>query len=196
MNQTHSSVQDRLLLMAREQFARHGYDGASVRGITSRARANLGAITYHFGSKRHLYTAVIESIIGPLAARVKDAARADAPALDTVEAIVRVIFAHIKANPDMPIIVVREMVGGREVAAPVRRMMGEMLPLLAGIIAAGQRGGTIRAGDPLLLALSTIAQPVYLNLARHAIAATTGIDATDPRVVDHAVAVVRAALEP
>lgn len=195
MNQPSVTAQARLLAVARALFARHGYEGTSVRTVTARARANLGAITYHFGSKRLLYTAVLQSLVGPLANRVRFAVQADAPPLDRVEHIVRAFFAHIRLNPDMPAIMVRELVSGREIAAPVKRVLGEMLPVLAGVIAAGQKDGTIRAGDPMLLALSTVAQPVYLNIARRAIAAAIGIDATDPRVVDHAVAVVRATLE-
>ena len=52
-------VRERLLLAARDLFAQHGYDGTSVRDITARAKANLGAITYYFGSKEALFYAVI-----------------------------------------------------------------------------------------------------------------------------------------
>src|SRR5438034_543465 len=63
-------VRDRLLAVARDLFALRGYDGTSVRDITRRARANLGAITYHFGSKEALYHEVIASRVEPLVARV------------------------------------------------------------------------------------------------------------------------------
>ena len=48
-------IRERLIEAARQQFARVGFDAASVRDITARAHANLGAITYHFGSKEALY---------------------------------------------------------------------------------------------------------------------------------------------
>ena len=50
-----------LIHAARPIFATHGFDGASVRAITTAAGANLGAITYHFGSKRDLYLACLEA---------------------------------------------------------------------------------------------------------------------------------------
>lgn len=185
----------RLIEVAQKMFAESGYDGASVRAITQSANANLGAINYHFGSKEMLYMAVLMKLVGPLAPRIRFAATAKIPALDRVENIVRAIFTHIRGNPDMPAIMVRELASGREIAAPVKKTFGEALPALAGVITEGQADGTIRPGDPVLLALSTVAQPVYLNLARPVIAAVAGVDPLDARVVEHAVTVVRAALE-
>lgn len=196
---TRPDAKQRLLTVARERFARRGYDAASVRDLCARAKVNLGAITYYFGSKEVLYFAVLGELLGPIAGRVEWAARARRPALDRVETIVREFFEHIRRNPDMPSIMVREMASGREIAAPVKQMMGRALPLLAGVIAEGQRDGSIRPGDPTLLALSTMAQPVYLNIVRRAIATVTGIDpndeATVARIVEHVVTTVRAALE-
>ena len=60
----------RLLDAARNLFAENGFDGASVRAITHAAHANLGAITYHFGSKWQLYVAVLEQLFGGLADQV------------------------------------------------------------------------------------------------------------------------------
>ena len=197
MNQHHSdSARDRILLVARKEFARHGYQGASVRSITTKAKVNLGAITYHFHTKEQLYVAVLQSLVGALADRVHLATLADAPPLEKIERMVRAIFDHIRLHPDMPAIMMRELAGGGELAGPVRATFGKLLPLLAGIIAEGQKSGDIRPGDPVLLALSTVAQPVYLNLARPVISKVAGIDPHDERVIEHAVAMVRSALRP
>ena len=71
----------RLVEAARTLFARHGYDATSVRAITSRAKANLGAVTYHFGSKRALYHTVIEQFIVPVADRLAAIAAGREPAI-------------------------------------------------------------------------------------------------------------------
>jgi AcrR family transcriptional regulator len=190
------SARDRILLVAREEFARHGFKGASVRRITAKAAVNLGAVNYHFHTKELLYTAVLMALIGPMANRVRFAALADVPPLEKIERVVRAIFEHIRRNPDLPPIMMREMAGGGELAGPIRATFGNVLPLLAGIIAEGQKDGSIRAGDPVLLALSTVAQPVYLNLARPVISSVAGVDPQDERVIEHAVATARAALRP
>ena len=50
-----SDTKTRLLETAATLFAEHGYRGASVRRICDLARANPGAISYHFGGKKQLY---------------------------------------------------------------------------------------------------------------------------------------------
>ncbi len=194
-----ADAHERLLAAARTAFAQHGFDGASVRDITAAAGANLGAITYHFGSKEALYHQVLMSLVGPTAARLRWALQPGAPALDRIERAVRAFFDHIRRNPEMPAIMVREMASGRAIAQPILTMLGTAIPLMSATIAEGQQDGTIRPGDPLLLTLSTFAQPVYLNLARPALAAVAGLDLADDahyqRVVDHAALTVRRALE-
>jgi AcrR family transcriptional regulator len=48
----------RLLDAAEAMFAEHGFAETSLRAITTRARANLAAVHYHFGSKDELLRAV------------------------------------------------------------------------------------------------------------------------------------------
>lgn len=45
----------RLLDTAERLFGKHGYDGVGMRALALKAKANLGAATYHFGSKKALY---------------------------------------------------------------------------------------------------------------------------------------------
>lgn len=47
-------------------FAEQGFAETTVRQITSRAKVNLAAINYHFGSKKGLIQAVAEKFITPL----------------------------------------------------------------------------------------------------------------------------------
>jgi AcrR family transcriptional regulator len=46
---------ERLLNAAEKLFAKEGYDGVGMRALAREAKANLGAVTYHFGSKKALY---------------------------------------------------------------------------------------------------------------------------------------------
>jgi len=49
----------RLLKAAAVVFARDGFEKASLRGICCKARANLAAVKYYFGSKEGLYREVL-----------------------------------------------------------------------------------------------------------------------------------------
>lgn len=55
-----------LLDAAEELFARKGLQGTSLREITRKARANLAAVHYHFGSKDALVRAVLVRRAGDL----------------------------------------------------------------------------------------------------------------------------------
>lgn len=50
----------RLLEAAGEVFAGEGYEGATVRAICRRAKANVAAVNYHFGDKEALYLEVFQ----------------------------------------------------------------------------------------------------------------------------------------
>jgi len=52
-------------------FSRAGYRGAPVRDICDAARANPGAVSYHFGSKRQLYRAVLRRAAEELADAIR-----------------------------------------------------------------------------------------------------------------------------
>jgi AcrR family transcriptional regulator len=56
------ATRKRLIEAAIEIFAAYGFDGASTRMLAERAKANLGAIPYYFGSKVGLYRASAQHI--------------------------------------------------------------------------------------------------------------------------------------
>ncbi len=185
-----------LIRAGRRLFAERGYDGASVRAITRAASANLGSITYHFGSKRALYGAVVSESAAPLVARVTAAAGVPgAGALDRVEAVVRAFFAALAEMPELPQLILQEMAVGRDPPAEAVAAVRGMLAALRGVIETGQEEGAIRAGDPTLFAVSLVSQPLHMTLLRRMVRAVAGLDVTEPAarqpMVDHAVAFVR-----
>ncbi len=57
------TTRDRLVRVAAERFAEHGYHNVSVRDICRDARANVAAVNYHFGGKLGLYREVVGAAI-------------------------------------------------------------------------------------------------------------------------------------
>lgn len=192
------STPSTLRLAARELFARHGFDGASVRAITQRAGVNLGAITYHFGSKRGLFEAVAADMAGAARERILGAAETPGPPLDRIEAMVRAFFQHLYENPDLPQLMVHVMLSTSPVPEAGRQTMGANVRTMARLIQEGQRDGSIRAGDPRLMALSIASQPLWLALARRVLREGIAIDQEDPetrtRLVQSVVDFIRAGL--
>jgi len=177
-----SATQSAILGAARELFALRGYDGASVRAITSRAGVNLGAVTYHFGSKHALFDAVTGAIATGARKRVLDAAATSGPPLDRVEAVVRAFFIYLHENPDIPRLVIHSLVSDDGVPETGSGTMGANIRTLAELIAEGQANGSIRAGDPDLLALSVVSQPLWLVFARRLLHLGVSLDQDDPGV--------------
>ena len=56
----------RILDAAEELFMRHGFEGTSMRHLTSSAGVNLAAVNYHFGSKDALIEAVFRRRVDPM----------------------------------------------------------------------------------------------------------------------------------
>ena len=61
------STKNRILDAAEELFADKGFNGTSLREITSQAEVNLAAVNYHFGSKKELIKAVMSRYMNELA---------------------------------------------------------------------------------------------------------------------------------
>lgn len=187
-----------MLQAARRQFARHGYDAASVRNITRAARANLGAVTYYFESKQKLYLEVLQQATQPLRERIEHAADTQGPPLQRIEQIIRAFFAHLAENPDMPALMLRELALERPIPLPVREVMGGVFSALRHCLEEGQRDGTIVSGDVRHLAIGIVAQPIYTGLAQRPLREVLGLGLQEPttraQVVDEVVRFVRRAL--
>jgi AcrR family transcriptional regulator len=155
------TTRTRLLREARGLFARHGYEGASVRAITAEAGANLGAVTYHFGSKQGLYEAVLDMLLGPLEEKLAVAAEGPGSALDRIERAVAAVVEHLHAHPDQVAIIQHELALQRPLPERVRRWIVFLYGTLTRLIREGQAEDTLIAGPPGLLAASAVAQPFY-----------------------------------
>jgi AcrR family transcriptional regulator len=56
----------RILDAAEELFMQHGFEGSSMRALTTSAGVNLAAVNYHFGSKDALIEAVFRRRLDPM----------------------------------------------------------------------------------------------------------------------------------
>lgn len=100
------STKERIIEAAEALIAEHGFESVSVRDVTQRARVNVAAVSYHFGSREGLIQAVQELAIRPvLALRMElldaalKAAGKRAPSVESVmEALIRPLVQQVRSS--------------------------------------------------------------------------------------------------
>lgn len=158
------NTKTRLLATSAALFAEHGYRGASVRRICDLARANPGAVSYHFGGKKQLYRTVLRHAASSLAdlGGSNDSSAEDSPPAEITDALDR-ILAKIESRPNEIQLLLRDLADGGNVAVealePSLRTAVENLRLTIGEDAAPRGSAT---GRELFLDL---AAPLFLLTA-------------------------------
>ncbi len=108
---------DKLLDTAERLFAEHGFDGVGMRALADEAGVNLGATTYHYGSKETLYVEAFMRRFRPTNAErmqlLRDAeAKAKGkplPVETIVECMVRPPFMTVVKYPNFPALLARNL---------------------------------------------------------------------------------------
>ena len=91
------TTRERLLQVARRQFAEKGYYGASIASIADALGLTKQALLHHFGSKEKLYGEVLAAIATRL---TRHAARARDAGVDPVAQLEAVVVARADDAPD------------------------------------------------------------------------------------------------
>jgi AcrR family transcriptional regulator len=199
-NDSGAATRGDLIAAGRTLFAAKGFDGTSVRALTALAGSNLGAVTYHFGSKRGLYAAVLEDGVRPLAARVADAAAGAGNARERMLRVVEAYFEHFADHPDLPHLLLQEVAAGKQPPGVILEIIQSVLKTISQLQVDGENDGSVRPGNPVFTALSVVSQPIYLTLVAQILHAVGGLDLSDPTArraaVEHTLAFVDRALEP
>lgn len=189
----------RLLQEAQQLFALRGFRGASVRAITRAATANLGAITYHFGTKEALYNAVLESVLGRMAERVEASALRPGSGPDRIRAIVRALFGFFGETPEAPLLLLHQIAVGAGIPTAAGPFLRRNLGAITKVVRDGVARGEFRVADPTLVAFTIISQSIWFALVGREIPGVIGLPAGPgsfaDRVEHHVMDVVTRFLE-
>ncbi len=160
-----------LLDAAAVVFASRGFHDATVREICRAAGANVAAVSYHFGDKGRLYSAVLRETgrrAALIAAPVRDAAPANPPA-KRLGAFVRSMLSMILAEGPASLhgqILAREMIDPTaaldQVVAEFMRPQAEHLQGVVRELV----GPKVPAADVRRLALSVVSQILFYKHCR------------------------------
>ena len=146
-----TDTRSRLLTAAARQFARRGYEGASLRKIGDSVGIRAASIFHHFpGGKQELYRAIFDTILAEVTAlvgsRASDAAGAPGP---MIRGMALAFWDYFAENPDFAGIVLRESfdVEGAQVDS-VQGPTDDVLGLFYAYLRNAQRGGQLPEFDP------------------------------------------------
>lgn len=141
---------ERIMGAAKDEFAQNGFAGARVDGIARRAGVNKAALYYHVGDKKTLYARVIQHVLQGASSRLEHHLVQSRSPEERILAYVRALAETFCENPQMPRIVMREMVsGGQTLPGVFFDGLARIIGMLADIIDDGRRSGVFgdaRAG--------------------------------------------------
>ncbi len=177
-NSRERNTRERLVVAAWECVRQHGTAGATSRAVTAAADANLGAITYYFGSKDALVAeavgGAIEALLAPALQALQDEARD--PVGRLLGAVSQLQLAYEQSDEDAPAYLEVLIQSRRhpELRRRVSRILAEIRAILSKQMAELKTRGFLPdwvQPEPMAGLLLAVAQGVVLQ---------TAIDATGP----------------
>lgn len=129
-----------------------------MRDICNQARANPGAVSYHFGGKRQLYRTVLRRAAERLAAAAEDAAT-PVGSSDTRGAVHRV-FRRIEEDPVAARLLLRDLADGGTIA--VEALEPGIRSAIEALSSSVGATDTRRTDDPARIRFLGLAAPLFL----------------------------------
>jgi AcrR family transcriptional regulator len=160
------STSERILDAAELIFARLGFSAASTRNIAKEAAANIGLITYYFGSKEGLFEAVIARRAEELTRYISQSIEKDSTSTQSlIQFLSKTARFLVAEHTPFLVIIVRESLGTEpsDLAGVIATQLVPHRNRLAEVLEVGTRDGTFQQVDPI--AYYTMTLGMYAALA-------------------------------
>jgi AcrR family transcriptional regulator len=143
----------RILAAARKLIARRGFEGLTLRDLAAAAEVSVPTVYNLVGSKQAVLVALLDEMLARIAGRLADA-RAGGM-VERALALCEAGWSETLAEPSYFRGLMHAFLVSEE-TAPLRRQIDERnIALMAGVLAAGQFDGELRAWvDPMALSFS------------------------------------------
>lgn len=149
-----------LMRAGSELFSERGFDGVPLEDLAARAGVNKALVSYHFGGKRGLYVAILDSAFAAMAERLK-AIEAEAPsAREALHGYVRAFEQMTRERPGFPTLFLREVLC-TGIEPSVLPHLLEIIGVSRRLAERGAREGLFRRVDPLLMHFGLIGSLVF-----------------------------------
>ncbi len=136
---------------ARTVFAESGFDGTTIADVAREAGVATGTVYLYYASKIDLFAALNARLFEVIDKAIREA---DAPpdVRGGTQARIHAVFEACSEHRDLLRLVFLNPDPRSEVARRMRRADQERLRPLAELLEGGMNAGTVRRGDPTLLA--------------------------------------------
>ena len=150
--QTATTMRERILAAAAQEFAELGFDGARVDSIAHRAKVGKAMVYYHVGDKSSLYETVFSRCLDRARAVLDQPEPAGSDPGAELRRFVRAVVTAATADPGFPPLLLREVAaGGANLPATVIARIGSLFQTMRQVLVDGQASGMFRAFDPLTM---------------------------------------------
>lgn len=141
--------------VAREEIARRGYEGVSLREVAEKVGVSKAAVYYHFPTKAELYDAVLEEDAGAMMQLVEAAKLDQGTFPERLDRLGALVCDYLAGQPAVARLFLRELVGhGPYLSGAGAKRVAEILELTAAFLRAGADAGDFRVDDERQLAVS------------------------------------------
>jgi AcrR family transcriptional regulator len=192
------ATQNKILDAATEEFARHGFDGARIERISTRAGTNDRSLYYYFNSKQNLFRVVIERVYLRMARAERELNLDGLDPRDAMKAVIAFTWTYYLDHPEMITLLNTENLhrGVHIKRSPLARTFSNtQVEVIRNVLDAGAAAGVFRSGvDPVEIFLTTSALGYFYLSNRYTLSNYVGIELLEPerlaRWLDHITTVV------
>jgi len=159
-----SVVYQKILKSATKEFSDKGYAGARVDEIARLANINKAMIYYHFGDKKSLYAAVLNSTFGNLAESLEKSISWEKKPEENLRIYIHTVAGEIQKNPQIPPIMLSETAtGGKNLPEEVVQSLTIILEIMARIIKQGVEENQFYPASSFIIHFMLISPLVFLK---------------------------------
>lgn len=144
-----SDKRQKLLDVAEQLFAKHGFEAVSVRQLAAEADVNLAMVSYYFGSKDGLFQELIKSKFPKTRSILEDLAQSDVHPWEKLTRTIDMYVDKFFQGRAFHRVIMREMSLQQrpEHVTLIRENMARNQELIRGFILEGQQKGLFRYVD-------------------------------------------------
>lgn len=181
-----ATTREAILHSAKQAFARHGYQGASLSGIATAAKTTHSLVIYHFKNKESLWNEVIDLIFGNLKERLQDieSLTKGVDSLSALKIFIRAFVEFSARYPDRVTLILNEIRGdSKRLEWALDNHVRPLHSTFDRLVARAVDEGTIKPIPPAHMAHILIGAASTFFVSRPVVQRVYGLDTLSPQTI-------------